>query len=343
MRRLLRAIVLACAAMLFIAALALGLGVLYTRSMATQDRMAAAPRSGRYVDAGDTRLFVQEVGPSTGPAVVFIHGTGAWSGIWQAPMQLLAAKGYRAIAIDLPPFGYSLPPASGRYDKSSQARRILAALDSLGVEHAAFVAHSFGSSPLMEAVLDQPQRVSRLVLVSPALGLDSPLTDGRDTGLQNLIRQHWFSAALAEGILANPAYTGWLLKRFVTEKDKVTAAWVDRYRQPLPVRGYAAAMAQWMPELLAGRSTLRCDTPAAYRDIAVPVDLIWGHDDQITPRSQGEHLHALIKQSQLHILPGGHVPMIEEPQPFNQLLAAAFPDPTSVSTDTPAMAYAGER
>ena len=326
MRRFLRYIFLLCAAIVLALALVLGLGAAYVRHMAVQDRMAASPRTGTYVDAGDTRIFVQEVGPKTAPAVVFIHGTGAWSEIWRPQMTLLAAKGYRAVALDLPPFGYSLPPASGKYDKTAQARRILATLDSLGIQQAAFVAHSIGSSPLMEAILQQPQRASHLVLISPALGLDTPLTDGRDSGAQALLRKHWFGDALAESVFANPLYTDWLVKRFVAEKDKLTPGWVDRYRQPMAVRGYADGVARWMPELLAGRTTLPSDTPEAYRRIAVPVDLIWGRDDQITPLAQGEHLHALITQSQLHVLAGGHVPMIEEPESLDQLLASIFPD-----------------
>ena len=41
-----------------------------------------APPSGRWVDVGDSRLFVQEWGPPDGPVLLLAHGTGAWSGTW---------------------------------------------------------------------------------------------------------------------------------------------------------------------------------------------------------------------------------------------------------------------
>jgi len=52
----------------------------------TKLRHDEAPSMGRFVKAADVELFVQEEGPSHGPPVVFIHGTGAWSEIWRGTM-----------------------------------------------------------------------------------------------------------------------------------------------------------------------------------------------------------------------------------------------------------------
>jgi len=94
-------------------------------------RSEAAPSTGQFVHAADVQMFVQEDGPLDGPPVVLIHGTGAWSEIWRGTMHALASAGYRAIALDMPPFGYSTRPASHDYSDSAQARRILGTLDSL--------------------------------------------------------------------------------------------------------------------------------------------------------------------------------------------------------------------
>ena len=148
------------------------------QSQQTGDRMTARPAGGEFVSAGDARIFVQRLGPRDAPTVVFMHGTGSWSEAWRQSMVTAEKLGYQAVAIDLPPFGYSVPPASGDYSKPRQAARLLAALDSLGIRRAVFVAHSFGAAPVMEALIGQPQRASGLVLVDAALGLDSPQTDG---------------------------------------------------------------------------------------------------------------------------------------------------------------------
>lgn len=43
----------------------------------------AAPATAQFVDAGDERIFVQQMGPADAPAALFAHGTGAWSELWQ--------------------------------------------------------------------------------------------------------------------------------------------------------------------------------------------------------------------------------------------------------------------
>jgi pimeloyl-ACP methyl ester carboxylesterase len=89
----------------------------------TKLRHDEAPSMGHFVKAADVELFVQEEGPSHGPPVVLVHGTGAWSEIWRSTMRALADSGYRAIALDMPPFGYSSRPANADYRDEAQARR----------------------------------------------------------------------------------------------------------------------------------------------------------------------------------------------------------------------------
>ena len=144
----------------------------------TQSRQDAAPKSGRFVHAADVELFVQEEGPTDGAPIVFVHGTGAWSEIWRGTMHALAGAGFRAIALDMPPFGYSTRPASVDYGDGAQARRILGALDALQLQRVTLVGHSFGGRPTMQATFVAPQRVERLVLVDAALDLMRGCGDG---------------------------------------------------------------------------------------------------------------------------------------------------------------------
>src|SRR5690349_17550855 len=49
----------------------------------SKTRHEAAPSTGRFVQAGDVELYIQEVKPSGNPhgTIIFIHGTAAWSGL----------------------------------------------------------------------------------------------------------------------------------------------------------------------------------------------------------------------------------------------------------------------
>jgi hypothetical protein len=53
----------------------------------------------------------------------------------------------------------------------------------------------------------------------------------------------------------------------------------------------------------------------------MPVVVIWGDRDTITPLEQGQRLAGLVPGAQLLVLDGvGHIPQIEAPQRFNDLL-----------------------
>jgi pimeloyl-ACP methyl ester carboxylesterase len=321
---------LAVLAGIFVCILAIAAGFAWdavgtAQSRQTGDRMTARPAGGEFVSAGDARIFVQRLGAKDAPTVVFIHGTGSWSEAWRQSMITAQNLGYQAVAVDLPPFGYSVPPASGDYSKPRQAARLLAALDSLGIRRAVFVAHSFGAAPVMEALLTQPQRASALVLVDAALGLDSPQTDGKDNYLQALLRIKWLSRSISAALLTNPGRTESLLKSFVSEKEKATPEWIRLYQQPLSLSGAYKHVADWLPELVSSRGIARSDDGGAYAGLPYPVTLIWGDSDTITPLTQAWNLQTRMRTARLIRIPkAGHIPQIEEPELFQAALTAAL-------------------
>jgi pimeloyl-ACP methyl ester carboxylesterase len=85
----------------------------------------------------------------------------------------LTQAGYRAIALDMPPFGYTTVKASASFSDEAQARRILGAIDALHLDRVTFVGHSFGARSTMQATFLSPSRVAGLVLVDSALGLNA--------------------------------------------------------------------------------------------------------------------------------------------------------------------------
>lgn len=301
----------------------LALFVLSARHRERDDRTRNHPIGGVFVSAYDTRIFIQRSGNPALPAVVFIAGTAGWSGLWLSSMSEVNELGYQAVAVDLPPFGYSYP-APGSYEKSEQGRRLLAVLDALKLRKVILVAHSIGAAPVMESVFSQPQRFTALVLIDPALGLDGPQTDGRDFGLQRLLRHDWIAQPLCQ-VLAHPWLTRPLLRRVLSEKDRATPELVAVYRRPLTNRGSSVAIAKWLPEVLAGRGYDKSDDRNAYAGLKLPVTLIWGETDTITPLSQGTHLQQLIPGSHLVVIPrAGHGPQFEEPVQFAAALASAL-------------------
>lgn len=287
------------------------------------DARDAAPRAGRYVSAADVSLFVQEAGPAEGKPVLFVHGTGAWSETWRDTLTALAGAGYRAIAIDLPPFGYSQRPGQPAYDKQTQGRRIVAALAALKLPAAIVVGHSFGGGPTVEAALIAPARVRGLVLVDAALAIrpDGSRFEPPSAPLRAVLAARPLRDALVATFLTNPRFTRKLLQAFIYDPARATDARVAIYRQPLTVKGTTGAIGEWLPALIAPAAPASSEDPASYGKLAMPVAVIWGERDAITPLEQGKRIAALAPRAELYIMKGvGHIPQIEDAAGFNEVL-----------------------
>ncbi len=307
----------------------------------TLSRHAAAPSTGRFVRAADVELFVQEEGPAAGPPVVFIHGTGAWSEIWRGTMHALAGAGFRAIALDMPPFGYSTRPASADYGDDAQARRILGALDALHRERVTLVGHSFGGRPTMQATFLAPQRVERLVLVDAALDLmrgcgdagmggcgtaAAPSTQSSETTGPWVVRAVLGVPPLRDAIvsatLSNPRMTGWLLAKLVSNREAaVTPERVKIMQRPFALEGWTSGLGAWLAPFATTRTSSLATDRSRYPTLAIPTMVLWGARDSLTPMPQGHDLARLIRGSRLEVLPlAGHIPAIEDERTFNAAL-----------------------
>jgi pimeloyl-ACP methyl ester carboxylesterase len=132
------------------------------------------------------QVAVQLSGPEDGRRIALVHGSAAWSGFWRDVATDLSAKGWRVIAIDTPPFGYSARDPLGRYDRVSQARRLGDVLRNSGGP-AVVLGHSFGAGAATELALTEPTLVERLVLVDAAMGtIDPPSGAGPGTASELL-------------------------------------------------------------------------------------------------------------------------------------------------------------
>ena len=295
----------------------------------SKSAMEVAPATGRFVTAGDAEVFFQEAGPLTGRAVVLIHGTGAWSEIWRETMTALAGAGFRAIAMDLPPFGYSGKPGGDwEYSRQKQAGRIVALLDGLHIQHAIIAGHSVGARPAVEAALEFPERVDTLVLVDPALGFAS---DPREPPRFEQNHPSWAARAffaakpVRDSVLAaygtNPLSTKRLFSGFVSRKDSVTPERVRMLQMPLVIRGTTRAYGEWLQYLAIERDSSPASNFQNFKNLNMPVLIVWGAADTVTPLWQGQELAKLIPNSRLAIIDAvGHIPYIEDPQKFDDVL-----------------------
>jgi len=99
-----------------------------------------------------------------GDPIVFIHGFGLDSRIWEKQVEELS-KTNKVITYDMRGFGKSSLP-NGRYSHTEDLNQLL---KELNIKKAKIVGHSFGGEIAVEYALKYPNEVNSLVLISPSL------------------------------------------------------------------------------------------------------------------------------------------------------------------------------
>jgi 2-hydroxy-6-oxonona-2,4-dienedioate hydrolase len=119
-----------------------------------------------YVEADGVRTRFAEAGDPAKPAVLLLHGTG---GHWEtfAPNLAALSEHFHCVAIDMVGNGFSDKPDHD-YEIAVYLRQVQAVLDRLGFDHAAVIGMSLGAWVAAALAVEAPQRVDKLILMSPA-------------------------------------------------------------------------------------------------------------------------------------------------------------------------------
>jgi len=131
-------------------------------------------------DGGTLRMAYVESGPADGPVALLLHGEPSWSFLYRDVMDVLAARGIRAVAPDLVGFGRSDKPV--RATDHSYARHVewvrTLALDALDLRDVTLVGQDWGGLSGLRLVAEHPDRFARVVAANTGLPTgDSPMPD----------------------------------------------------------------------------------------------------------------------------------------------------------------------
>jgi haloalkane dehalogenase len=119
--------------------------------------------AGREFEAGGVRSFVREQGD--GDPVVLMHGVPVSSFLYRKVLPLVAERGLRGVAFDLPGLGLAEKPREFDYTWSGLGRWTGAAIDALGIERCHLVLHDIGGPIGLEWALRNRDRVSTLTVL----------------------------------------------------------------------------------------------------------------------------------------------------------------------------------
>jgi pimeloyl-ACP methyl ester carboxylesterase len=270
-------------------------------------------RSVNYVDMGGDAPGAADRTP-----VVLVHGlAGQWQN-WIENIPRLAQE-RRMVAPDLPGFGASEMPAE-RISVSGYARCVEAVCERLGLGRVALVGNSLGGFIAAEVALQFAERVERLVLASAA-GITN----------SNLHRAPALTVGRIAGVLAatTVARHKAMARRPVTRH----AALALVARHPMRLRADLAYEALFRGAAKAAfedafRASLEYDFRDRLGEVRCPTLIVWGSHDAVLPVRDAEEYERLIPNSRRVVMDDtGHVPQIERPRAFNELLISFLDEP----------------
>lgn len=120
-----------------------------------------------FANNGAVRLNYDVVG--SGPDIVLIHANPFDRRLWRFQIEDFSDR-FRMVAMDLRGYGASDKPETP-FTFDDMMTDVLAVCDAAGVERAIFMGASVGSSLALRIALDDPERVSQLVLVGGNAGV----------------------------------------------------------------------------------------------------------------------------------------------------------------------------
>ena len=227
-------------------------------------------QAGDMLTVAGTQLHVRDDGPKDAPAIILLHGFGSSLHTFEPWAQALKAD-YRVVRLDLPGSGLSPPDPTGDYTDTRSITLILVLMDQLGIDKAAVVGNSIGGRIAWNMAADHPERVSKLVLISPD-GFASPgFAYGEKADVPAVMKAMRFTlpkSAIRPNLAASYG-----------DPKRLTEATVKRYHDLMLAPGGRGALLARMEQ------TVLTDPATRLPQIKAPVLLLWGRKDRLIPFS----------------------------------------------------------
>lgn len=242
----------------------------------------ALPGTGAnsYVANDGARCWYASYG--SGPPVVLLHGGLGNSGNWGYQVPALVAGGYRAVVMDSRGHGRSTRDERP-YSYELMGTDVLAVLDALGIDRAAFVGWSDGACTALLLAMHVPERVARVVYFGCNMDPSGTKEMAPSTALGNCFGRH--------------------------RKDYAALSATPSEFQP------------FVDAVGLMQSTQPNATAAELAAIRVPVDIVQAEHDEFIRLEHAQYLAQTIPGATFTLLPGvSHFAPLQRPALFNNML-----------------------
>lgn len=270
------------------------------------------PFAPHWVDVDGGRIHYVDEG--SGETILFVHGTPTWSFLYRHLIKALGVH-HRCVAPDNLGFGLSDKPVDVDYRPASQARRLAAVIDRLGLRDLTLVLHDFGGPIGLSYAIEHPANVMKIVLFNTWMWsfdgdrrfqwvgrmLGSPLASPLYRWLGLSVRLVWRHAVSRGGAYSRDAH-----RQYVAAADDPGtrhATWIYA-REVL-------GSSDWYDGLWRRRDRIR----------KIPALLIWGMKDPAFARFLPRWRTVFDGAEVVELADSGHAPPEERPQSVLPVLA----------------------
>lgn len=232
--------------------------------------------ASRFLNVDGVRIHYRDEG--SGPPLVLIHANFGSLLSWNGLVDTLKDE-HRILRFDMTGHGLTGPDPSGDYSLERTVKLTERFVDALGLTRFAIGGTSLGGTVAMHYAAAHPERVDRLVLLSPgALEGRSMQRAGRSVPRIANILEYITPRALARYMLTS---------RFGDPgkvNDKLVDQWYDMWLR----EGQRAAI------LARLRTYSSADLAAVTAAIRAPTLILWGEKNPQAPVAQAEELHKML-------------------------------------------------
>jgi pimeloyl-ACP methyl ester carboxylesterase len=252
----------------------------------------------KYLDIGSVKIACLISEGDSGVhkrSLIFIHGSGGDHTAWLNQYAQLKNK-YKLVAVDLP--GHGRSEGSGEKHIKDYCVWIKNLLEVLELNDPILIGHSLGAAIALQFAVDHPGEISGIVCLGG--GMKMPVNP-------------FFLDFLKTNPTQMPAEITELICKYSLAKE-------NRSRLSAVLQ---KSISQSKVDILYGDLSAcnELDLTGEAEKIKVPVLIICGAGDKMTPPDLSRELAAKIKGAGLEIIAGaGHMVMIERPEEFNIFL-----------------------
>jgi len=255
---------------------------------------------GRVTTSHGRAIGYEEAGGGERTPIVFLHGVGSDKSVWRPQLDYFGAE-RRTLAFDYPGYGDS-DPAPEETTRDDYAAAILSAMAALGIDRAHVCGLSLGGVVAIALNHAAPDAVASLILADTfAVHPDGQAIYDRSLAAlepPGTLRQ--LAEARVDVLLAQPA------------DPAVRSEVIETMGRIDPATYRIGAEAVWLAD-----QRDRCD------EIRVPVLVICGEQDHVTPPALSKELTRLIPGARYEAIESvGHLGNLERPKAFNTLVGA---------------------